>query len=219
MTHLRTYFPSLSAILWMTLVWTFLWGDVSWGNIVNGALLSILIAVAFPMPRVPTALTFRPLAVVWLAVRFVWDMMSSAFRVAAVAFRPGTPTSAVVRVQLRSHSDLILATTAGMTTLIPGSVAINVHRLTGVIYLHVFDVPEDNAEAYLAEFHETVMRQEERLLRAFGPKAMLADAGYVPGWRPGSGDLRARGTRGSGGGVAARTSRSGGSRRKGGRVR
>lgn len=186
---LRNRLPSPLNVVWLTLVWVLLWGDVTLGNVVNGLVLAYLVGILFPLPRVNDVAAFRPLAVAWLVLRFIADVTISGFRVAAVALRPGTPKSAVIRVQLRSHSDFFLATTAALTTLIPGSVAINARRMDGIIYLHVFDVPARGTKKYLNEFATTVMAQEERLLRAFGSAAELVDAGYVPGWRMGSGDL------------------------------
>ncbi|MDO5495963.1 MAG: Na+/H+ antiporter subunit E [bacterium] len=185
----RDRLPSLTSVFWLTVVWVFLWGDISLGNVVNGLILAFVVGVIFPLPKVGGLNRFRPLAFLVLAGRFVSDVVISGFKVALVALRPGTPRSAVIKVQLRSHSDFILATTAAMTTLIPGSVAINTHRLTGVIYLHVFDVPAKGGNAHLNRFRDTVLRQEERLLRAFATQAELADAGYKPGWRVGTGDV------------------------------
>nr|NLD40476.1 Na+/H+ antiporter subunit E [Actinomycetales bacterium] len=189
MRTLRERVPSIVSVGWMTAVWVFLWGEVTLGNVVNGLLLAFLVGFVFPLPAVGGISTFRPLAFVVLAGRFGWDILSSGFRVAMAALRPGITRSGVIRVQLRSHSDFVLATTASMTTLIPGSVAINTHRITGVIYLHVFDVPEKGHQKYLDNFRVIVLRQEERLLRAFASEAELADAGYKPGWRVGSGDV------------------------------
>ena len=98
----------------------------------------------------------------------------------------------MIKVQLRSHSDVILATTAGLTSLIPGSVVVEAHRLTGVLYLHILDLPPGETEEAIESVRKVVLGQEERLLRAISADAVLADAGYVPGWRAGSGEIDAR---------------------------
>ena len=185
--------PSLTAIVWLTAVWVFLWGDFSWGNVANGVLLAFLVHLAFPMPRVARkAPVVRPLAVVVLVARFLADVVVSSVMVVIVALRPRPPQAAVIKVQLRSHNDMVLATVSGLTTLIPGSVVIEAHRLTGVIYLHIFDVPTGKPSAYLDRFRRTVLAQEERVMRAFSSDAELMDAGYVPGWRVGKGELNPR---------------------------
>lgn len=181
--------PSVRAVFWLTTVWVLLWGDLSWGNVVNGVLLAVFLAVVFPLPHVAGLGAFRPLAVAVLVGRFAVDVVAGAVQVAALSLRHRPPNSAVIRVQLRSHSDIILATTEGLSSLIPGSVIVEVHRLTGVLYLHVLDVPPGDPLAGLDALRRRVLEQEERLMRAFSSAEELADAGFRPGWRVGSGDL------------------------------
>lgn len=181
MKRIRSRMPSIGAIVWLTIAWVLLWGTPTWGKVLNGVLLATFIAVAFPMPKVTGIAVFRPVAILILVTRFVWDVIVSGVKVALVALRPGTPSSAVMRIQLRSRNEFILATTAGMTTLIPGSVAVTVHRRTGVIYLHVFDVPRDNATEYMDNFRATVLAQEYRLLRAFSSREELESVGISLG--------------------------------------
>lgn len=183
MKRIAERLPTPWHVAWLTGVWVLLWGDLSWGNLVNGALLAVAVHLVMPLPVVAITRHIRPLAVVVLVTRFAWDVVVGATHVAIAAFRPRSPRSAVLRVQLRSHSDLILATTSGLTTLIPGSVVIEAHRLTGVIYLHLFDVPTTKPMRYINQFRTTVVAQEERLLRAFATDDELRDAGYQPGWR------------------------------------
>lgn len=179
----RQRLPSVWMTAWLTLVWILLWGEFTWGNFVNGVILAVVVSFVMPLPRVASHSVFRPLAVARLAVRFVWDAVLGAVSVAAVVLRKTPPQSAVMKVQLRSHSDTIMATTSGMVTLVPGSVVVEAHRLTGVIYLHVFDVHGDDPAARLEKMRRTVLAQEERLMRAFSTKQELIEAGYEPGFR------------------------------------
>lgn len=175
--------PSLWMTAWLTLVWILLWGEFTLGNLVNGVLLALFVNLVMPLPRVVSNATFRPLAALRVGLLFLWDALMGALTVAAVVLRKAPPESAVMKVQLRSHSDTVMATTAGMVTLVPGSVVVEAHRLTGVVYLHVFDVRGKDPAARLETMRRTVLRQEERIMRAFSPKADLIDAGYTPGWR------------------------------------
>lgn len=191
MDRIRRRLPSAGLVAWLTVVWVLLWGDVTLANVVNGIILGTLVAVLLPLPRVTGLGAFRPLAAAVLVGRFAVDAVRGALEVAAVAFRAAPPRSAVVRVPLRSHSDVILASTAGLTSLIPGSVVVEAHRLTGVLYLHVFDVAGEDLEGAVERVRRTVLAQEERLMRALSSDAELADAGYRPGWRVGSGEIDA----------------------------
>ncbi len=160
--------PSAATLVWLTAVWVLLWGDLSWGNVVNGLLLGLFVTVLMPLPRVRGLGAFRPLAVAVLVGRFAIDVVGGALQVSRLALRRRPPHSAVVKVQLRSHSDAILAATGGLSS-------------------HVLDIPEDDPEAGIAALRGRVLAQEERLMRAFSSAAELVDAGYRPGWRVGSG--------------------------------
>lgn len=67
--------------------------------------------------------------------------------------------------------------------MVPGSIVIDAHRMTGMMYVHVFDV---SGEDGLQKAHDTVIEQEERILRALASDQVLIEAGYVP-----SGSMRA----------------------------
>src|SRR5690606_17709743 len=85
-----------------------------------------------------------------------------------------TPRGAVVGVQLRNHSDLYLTITAELSTLTPGSLVVEAHRLTGMIYLHVLDLDSyGGAEKVRAD----TLALEERVLRALATDAELEEAG------------------------------------------
>ncbi|XCB37438.1 Na+/H+ antiporter subunit E [Arcanobacterium hippocoleae] len=96
------------------------------------------------------------------------------------------PRGAIIRVQLRSHSDVYLAMVSGMTGLVPGSVVVDAHRATGMLYVHVFDMGLAGGPDGV---HRSVLEQEERVLRAFASHDELVDAGYVPGSHPSLGRL------------------------------
>src|SRR5690606_1424134 len=98
-------------------------------------------------------------------------------QVALRALRPGPPPrGAVTGVQLRSHSDLYLTMVAEMTTLVPGSVVVEAHRLTGVLYVHWFDI---KSMADVEKSRADVLATEARVLRALGSDAELAAAGLT----------------------------------------
>lgn len=174
---------SLGMIIWLTGVWLLLWGDLSWGNIANGILLSLIISYLAPLPRLVTRFKIRPLAVIYLVVRFLYDVVVASFHVAKLVLKRADPTCAVVRIQTRSHNDLYLTATAALTTLVPGSVAIEALKHSGLLYVHVLDIDPDNPRASLDDFRASVVAQEERLLRAIASDDELLDADYDTGWR------------------------------------
>lgn len=162
-------------VVWLTAVWVLLWGDVTWGNLVNGVLLAVLVAAGLRMTPVDFHGRVHPGALAVLLGTFVVDLVRASFEVSMVALRPRhTPRGAVVCVQLRSHSDLYLTLTAELVSLVPGSLIVEAHRLTGRLYVHVLDV-ETSGGIEAARQH--VLDQEARLLRALASDAELEDAG------------------------------------------
>ncbi len=161
-------------------MWVLLWGDLSWGNVVAGLALGVAVTWLLPVPRGPKRrLTVRPWPLARLMLLFAWDVVLAASHIVWVILRGKVPREAIIRVQTRAHSDGFLTATAGFTALVPGSIVIDAHRLTGTLYVHVFDVGE--GEEALEEAHRRVLEQEERILRALASDDELADAGYRPG--------------------------------------
>ncbi|MBD7919023.1 Na+/H+ antiporter subunit E [Cellulomonas sp. Sa3CUA2] len=164
-----------ATIAWLTVVWVLLWGDVTWGNIVNGALLGMLVTVGLRMTPVDFHGRVHPVGLLVLLGRFAVDLVRASFEVSLVALRPRyTPRGAVICVQLRSHSDLYLTMTAELVSLVPGSIIVEAHRLTGRLYVHVLDVETSGG---VEKARQSVLDQEARILRALASDEELADAG------------------------------------------
>ena len=165
-------------VLWLTAVWVLLWGDLTVANVVVGFVLAVLLVTLMPMPRV--GFEGRPWlpGIVVLVLRFIGDVVMASVQIAKKALAPGEPPrGAVIRVQLRSHSDLFLTVTAQLCSLVPGSIIVEAHRLTGTLYMHVFDVADsggiDGARHHCLEI-------ERRVLYAFANDAAIAEAGLPP---------------------------------------
>jgi len=159
----------------LTAVWVLLWGDLSVANVLGGAVVGVLVTTLLPLPPVDFHGKIRPLALLYLFVRFVYDLAVASVHVAILAldFRR-VPRGAVVGVQLRNHSDLYLTITSELSTLTPGSLVIEAHRLTGMVYLHVLDI---DAYGGAEKVREDTLALEERVLRAFASDAELEEAG------------------------------------------
>lgn len=170
---------SLGTLIWITIVWVMLWGDLSLGNVLGGFLLALVITTVAPFPFAPFDGRFRPRAVVILLACFVRDIIHASFQQAWFVITGKEAHGAIIRIRLRSHSDSYLTMTAGMSSLVPGSLVVDSHRSTGTLYMHVFDV---NLAGGVDGIHRTVHLQEERILRAFASRSELIEAGYVPGW-------------------------------------
>ncbi|WP_028045605.1 Na+/H+ antiporter subunit E [Cellulomonas sp. URHE0023] len=162
-------------ILWLTVVWVLLWGDLSVGNVLAGLVIGLLVTNGLRMAPIDFHGRLRPIGIVRLFARFAADLVRASFEVSLIALRPGYQTrGAVIGVQLRSHSDLYLTLTAELASLVPGSLVVEAHRLTGKLYLHVLDVRQSGG---IEAARRSVLDQEERVLRAFASDEELEAAG------------------------------------------
>ena len=167
----------LASTVWLTTLWVLLWGDLSWANVLGGLAVGLIVTAVLPMPSVDFHGRVHPIPLLYLAWRFVADLAVASVQVSWLALDPRRhPRSAVIGVQLRSHSDLYLTLTAEMSTLVPGSLVVEAHRTTGVLYMHVLDTPMAGG---VEQARAHVLDTEARILRALASDAELAQAGLT----------------------------------------
>lgn len=159
------------AVVAIAAVWMLLWDRLSWGNLVGGLLVGLVVTMAFPLPSIHYAGAVRPLRCALLVGRFLVDLARSSWQVMRLALGPRTPRNAVIEVRLRSRSDFYLTITAELLTLVPGSVVIEARRSTSMLYLHLIDVERPGA---IEAQRRDVLAVEERVVRAFGSRAEIA---------------------------------------------
>lgn len=156
----------------LAVTWVLLWGDLSWANVLAGLVIATVLVVALPMPTIPYNGTIRPLGLLRLAGRFLYDVVVASFQVAWQVFRFGKqPKNAIVALNMRSDSDLYLTITAEMISLVPGTLSIDLRRPESTLLVHVFGIKDD-----LDERIESIRAQEDRVLAAFASDAELARA-------------------------------------------
>lgn len=156
-------------VVGLVVLWLLLWRSVEPMTIVTGAVVAVLVVRLFELPPVPHVGRFRPVAALTLLVWFVVQVAVASVQVAVQAFRalgPGRgPVSGIVAAQLRTRDDLLLALTATVLALIPGTVIVEVDRAESVLYLHVLN--GDDPER-LDAVKRSVLDTERRLVRAIG---------------------------------------------------
>ncbi|MGV9976326.1 Na+/H+ antiporter subunit E [Micromonospora wenchangensis] len=161
----------LIALGWLVVVWNLLWGNFSPANLLAGLLVGGAVLVFFPLPPVSFGGRLRPRALLRLAGVFVVELVSASIHVAAIAVRPGfRPRGAIIGVRLRVRTDLNLALTAELLSLVPGTLIVEVDRDAGVLYVHVLDV---RSPADLTGSRDRILAVEERVVRAVGSAAEL----------------------------------------------
>lgn len=158
-------------LVWLVLVWNLLWGTFSWANLLSGALLAVVVTTLLPLPPVTTSGRFRPLAALRFLGRFVVDLLVSSVEVSWLAFRPGRHRSAIITVQLRTDSDLLLTVIAEALSLVPGSLVLDLDRERRLMALHLVQVRD--AE-HVERQRANVLAMEDRVVRAFGSAEDIA---------------------------------------------
>ncbi len=172
------------SILIGVLIWCILWGRLDLKTVLGGLLVVGGVALLFPLPVIRFRGRIRPGGVVRLVATTLLDLFVSSWRVAVLAMAWRRPVrSAIVRVRLRTNSDLLVAMIVELVGLVPGSVVVEQMRAPTRIFVHVLDVRD---RSHLDEAYAVVRTVEERVIRAFGTdEEVAALARPVPGSRSG----------------------------------
>ncbi len=180
LTHqLRHQLPLMA---WLVLVWMLLWGTWSWANLISGIAVALAVTVLLPLPPVIGGARVHPVGLLVFVGTFVVDLVRSAALVAWQTIRPGgIHNSAIIRVQLRTDSDLLLTIVAESLTLVPGSLVIDMDRERRTLSLHILHV-RDLAD--VESRRAAVLAEEERVVRAFGSADEIAALAHAPGEAP-----------------------------------
>jgi multicomponent Na+:H+ antiporter subunit E len=169
----------LPLLVWLVLVWNLLWGTWSWANLLSGILVALGVTLLLPLPPVVGGARVRPVALILFLGHFVLDLVSSGALVAWQTVRPqGIDRSAIITVQLRTDSDLLLTILAESLTLVPGSMVIDMDRERRTIALHILHVAD---RSDVERQRASVLAEEDRVVRAFGSPDEIAALDLAPG--------------------------------------
>lgn len=165
----RRIWQQVPLLVGLVVLWMLLWGEVSWLSVLSGIVVALVVTRLLYLP--PVELSGR-VNVFWLLVfvlRFAWDVVASSVLVARHAFRPRRlPQNAIIEVALRTRSDFVMAVTAIVLSLVPGTLVLEIDRERGLLFLHILGAGD----------HETVERNrraalalERSVIRAIGSRA------------------------------------------------
>ncbi|GAA2754047.1 Na+/H+ antiporter subunit E [Amnibacterium kyonggiense] len=156
-------------VIGLVVLWLLLWRSVAPLTILTGVVTALLVVRIFDLPPVPHVGRFRPLAALALLGWFLGQVVIASVQVAAQAVAALSPSrrprSGVIAVQLRTRDDLVLTLTGIVTSLIPGTVIVEVDRAESVLYLHVL---RGGTPERLEQARDSALIAERRLVRAIG---------------------------------------------------
>ena len=165
----------LPLLLWLVLVWILLWGTWSWANLLSGIVVAVAVTSLLPLPPVVGGVQVHGVRLLRLLGYFLVDLVVSAAQVAWLTVRPrGISRSAILKIPLRTDSDLLLTIVAETVTLVPGSIVIDLDREEKTLILHVLNVDD---ESDVEKRRASVLAQEERVVRALGSDRDIAALG------------------------------------------
>ncbi len=168
---------SVASAVWLTVVWVLLWGTFEAGTALAGLGVALLVTAVLRLPRLRVDGRVHPVALGYLAWRFLVDLVVASTQVVVLALDVRrAPRSAVIGVQLRSRNELYMTLTSEITCLVPGSVVVEAHRTTGMLYVHVLDL---GISGGVEPTRRHVLDTEARVLRALASDAELAEAGLA----------------------------------------
>ena len=165
---------TIASTVWLTAVWVLLWGSFDPGTVLAGLAVALVVSGVFHLPPVRVDGRVHPVSLLFLLWRFLVDLVVASTQVVFLALDPRRqPRSAVIGVQLRSRNELYMTLTSQITCLVPGSVVVEAHRTTGMLYVHVLDLGIAHG---VEAARQHVLDTEARVLRALASDAELADA-------------------------------------------
>jgi multicomponent Na+:H+ antiporter subunit E len=171
---------------WLTLVWVGLWGSVTAANVLGGlAVAAALLVLLRPEPSDARAVV-APLALLRFSLRFAADLVVSSLQVVRLVLRPRTDLrQGVVSVRVPEASDTLLTLLADAISLTPGTLTLDVDRVSATLYVHCLDVG-DGPEA-VERLRADLRDQAAAAVRAVGSDAARRHLGAAGA---GAGDRR-----------------------------
>lgn len=171
----------LLPLLLLTAVWLMLWSKINVFMVFSGLAMGTLVLVAFPLPNVAADIRIRPLAFLKLAAWFLRELTVATFAVSWAAVRPsGIPTGGIVRVRLNEQDDLVRTLIAEMTTLVPGTMVIEMNPVTSVLTVHVLGA---NTHERMAAGVDNILELERLAQAALGGRQASGQGGQRKGKR------------------------------------
>ena len=154
------------AVLLLAAVWVLLWGELSLLNVLYGLVLGWLVTVVFWLPPIRYYGEVRLGWTVVLVLAQLRDLAVASFQLALASVRPRVELRpGIVKVKLRTNSDLFQVAVAVLVSIVPGTLVVETVRRPRLLYLHVFDLPDSRAVKRERAHALTI---EDRLIRAFG---------------------------------------------------
>jgi multicomponent Na+:H+ antiporter subunit E len=173
-------------IIWLTLVWALLWGDLGLASLLSGLAIAVFVVlIARPTGVHGIQLTsFHPASALVFLLYFLMQLVKSNFQVAWEVITPRSNVNrAIISVPLHVRTDGLATVVGNAITLTPGTLTVDVRRddpdLPPVLYVHALHFTD------VDDLRRDVLRLERLAVRAFGTKEQRAELERVVAEWPG----------------------------------
>lgn len=165
---------SLSMTAWLLLVWVAVFSSLAPLTLLSGLVLALAVQLILPMPSHRGVWHLRIWPTVVLVTRFIWDLVVAGVQVSWLVISGRDHPDGIVECRMRSNNPIYATIVAAMTSMIPGTIVIQIDLTKQVMYLHCLNLPiQGGADG----IRQATAAQEERVLLAFGTDQAVADAG------------------------------------------
>ena len=153
-------------VAWLTFMWILLMGQISWGNLIAGLGLSVLIVLALPLPPVPrSGNRVNWLKLVAFVAEWFFDLLVASAKVAWLSLRRAPqPRNAVLRVPMRLSNELVLYLATCAYNLQPGGTVTDIDLANREWTVHILDAESDAA---IAREIANVQKLERQMIAIF----------------------------------------------------
>lgn len=152
-------------LVWSSLVWVALWGDLSVANLLWGAVLGAATLLAVPVVHKAHRLPVRILPMLRFGLLFLWSLVKAS---AIVAWEVVTPVNdineGIVAIPLRTTSPGLMTLLANVVSLTPGTLTLETRRSPPTIYVHVLHL------RHIEDVRKDIHHFEDLVMRAFAER-------------------------------------------------
>jgi multicomponent Na+:H+ antiporter subunit E len=159
-------------LIYLIVVWTTLWGDLSIANIASGTLVAVGLVTLFPTAGPGALGSFRPIPALRFVVYFLYKLCEATVVVAweVLTLDNETINEGIVEVPVTGATDAVLTLVANATSLTPGTITLEVKRDPARLYVHVLHLRS------IEETRRQVLNLERLALDAFGSQESIDEA-------------------------------------------
>lgn len=167
-------------VAWLTALWVLLWGEITFANVASGLVVAVVVVTLSGLPRVArrsddNAARVSLLHTAYFVVYVLYKLVEANLYVAWEIVTPRNRINVgVVRVPLRTESEVAMMVVSNVITLTPGTFTFEVKGSPPVLYVNVLHLHD------LEDVRKDLLHIEELSVRAFGSRRARAQLAGAP---------------------------------------